>query len=1288
MENKCKNVDWRKWLAHIEEIPFAAYVVKNDDGLTLMGGNTSFYKLFDCSEDEIRKRYGGKLSALVDAEPLKAFPSHLSEAAGPVEVKQRVSHKGQDFWIVTGAIMLADEDASFLCCVSSDVTDYENNLRELSAFLEASDIAVAQAGLDYLEYDCLLDEAIVHSSNITILRSLADADGKIKNFVETMLTNMVVCPDFEKLWRRAFQLFSILNDKATYELQFNYGERGIRWVKLSVAPMSDSRYAVVLLEDITQEKDTAYSYLTETQCYQALLTEKDAYGHVDVTENRITLVGGMWNLYNEVINTITYSQLIEEFIFKVVHPEDRKHYLEVMQRDNFIQSFGNGIDRLGCEFRRIVEQNKMMWMRLSVYLFRNPITNHISALLTIQNVNEQKRQELLLQYDSSIDQLTRVYNRRMSEVLISEAILRMLPTDLCAFIVLDIDNFKQINDSSGHDEGDRVLSQLSDCLSHFFRRDDIVGRYGGDEFVIFLTDLSSHEGVEERLNELYDILRDKEDISCSAGVTVFQGQQPYADLFWQADLALYRAKNAGKGQFVFYDESILSEDNRRLVKPQQETELSEAALTAPFERRPSVTFKNAEDFDSIVGKQGDMAYLINPDNFDLICGNQAFYDRLGVSFTQCSGLKCYEAMHKRDTPCPFCSRANWSTDKFYLWRNMNAALEQEFLIKNKLITWNEREALLAIAIDISNDKSIVDSMDNGATETHSLLSGVQQMAAAQSLSAAIESSLETIGHFFRADTVGFWQYEPNTKKYVCPYVWEQNNCKSIYGKGSPEISEWLEKRVWLQSIMLESPEAMLNHSYNMYLYMKNHNIKNQNWVRINDESSTMGFIMINNSSSNLQNVAFLESFAVFLANELHKRNMIESTAYASWHDDLTDLLSRKSFELYIKEYAPDQIACIGVFIANLNNLKEINSTKGFQTGNYFLKKFALMLESAFKGNLVYRLNGDEFLVICPEVTRTMIEDSVALLEASIAEAGLFTASFGYSWDDIENNLSLLIEQATHAMEVHKKRYYDAIPLSVDTARRKMLNELVVSIENNEFEVFFQPKVELQNGRVIGAEALIRYHHKEAGYIQPAQFIDILEKNNIIRFIDLFVFEEVCKQLESWKKQGLFLPVISLNFSRLTLLERDILENMESIISRYDVLKKHVEIEITESVASMGKSILYQTAQDLYRAGYAIALDDFGTKYTNLAILADLDFNVLKVDRSIIGELDAQISRQLIMKNIISMCNDLQIDVLAEGIETHEQETILKSLNCQLGQGYLYGKPMPICEFEEKYVLKS
>lgn len=1263
-----------KWL------PCAAYLIKDDPDLTIIRGNSLFYELFGCMEESMRHRYASRLSAFISADSLSDWTALGHRETGSFAAfRQHIKKDSGDAWIYTQAIHYKNEKESIFCCVSFDISEWEREFQHFQLFQEGFQLIGEQIKFDAFEYQLSTGKSHICNIHEFLLPELLTQQPDHMDFSEFLVSRGLVGEEYIQTFYSSFESIRRGKDKVVCELRMKTRTGQYAWVRFSLmlkqTGLNADQYAIGILENITREKELSIQYLNETQFYQVMLSEKAAFAQVDVTMDHCTRFGGMWNLYNEIINTVTYSDLIEEFINKVVHPEDRKHYLELMQRENFIQSLDNGIDQLGCEFRRIVEQNKMMWMELCVHLFREPFTHHVLALVYIKNIDAEKKRELALLHDSERDHLTNIYNKKVAESLIQDYLKWMDRDEIYVFMILDMDNFKYINDAYGHKTGDQVLILLAELMGSVFRRDDIVGRFGGDEFIIFLKRIPSADQVQKRLASLYELLsREKEpELSCSIGLSmVYQGDS-YEQVFRQADIALYEAKSQGKGQYVFYRE----DSTRKEIEPRVSERMEYAAET----QIPEQASEDETTFEAFLAEQGDMAYLVDPDNFNLICGNKAFYDRIGVTESECTGIKCYEALHRRESPCPFCSKANWSTDKFYLWRNINTALEQEFLIKNKLVPWHGKEVLLAISIDISNNKSIVDSMENGATESHSILSGVQRMSEAVSLEDVMSSALETIGYFFRADGVRFWERRHTGKSYTCTSAWSRVPRNHVYGEA--EVNAWLQGKKWEQPVLIESPEAMLCSSYDMYQYMKNNGIINQRWVQLREGEQELGCIEVENISSNFQNVSFLESFIVFVALEVEKRKLMESVVYSNQHDDLTDLLSRNSFEQYMEKYRTDHVTQIGVMVANFDNLKRINSNYGFVAGNYCLKQFADMMKTIFPCAAIFRLNGDEFLVIAANVDRIVLENNIQRLKTLVEKNGTFTVSIGYSWDNVEKDLEILIEQSTAAMRVDKRRHYDSNLNSIDSGRRALLSRLMTSLQNGEFEVFLQPKVELARGRIVGAEALIRYRHKDMGIITPDKFIDTLEKNNLIRYIDLFVFEEVCKILESWKKAGMRLPVISLNFSRLTLLERDILSSMEKIITKYDVDRKDIEIEITESVANMGKSILYQAARELSEAGFHISLDDFGTSYTNLSILADIDFNVLKLDKSLIGTMVDQDNNQIILKNIIYMCKELGIDVIAEGVETLDQEEVLRNLKCKLGQGYLYGKPMPVGEFQSK-----
>lgn len=1152
--------------------------------------------------------------------------------------------------------------------------------------------AAQQSAIDLFEYDPLTGIARILSNNAVLPAWLFGQNGRCVRFLDKLASEGFVMQEDEVVLRSALAEVAKGAGRNTCEIKVRARDGSLAWAQVVLSSKGAGQCVVGVMENITQQKETLHHLINETQFYQAVLSEQDAYAQVDVTEDRIARAGGLWNLYNELKSTMPYSQLAREFFGKVVHPEDRAHYAELMQRENFIESFESGVEQLGCEFRCIVDQNRMTWMRLSAHLFRDPFTQHILALLCIKDIDDKKKQEMLLLRDSTRDQLTNIYNKKMAQKAISDYVSAVSPEEHYAFVILDLDDFKDINDLQGHEAGDRALIHLANTLGRTFRKDDIIGRFGGDEFIVFLKNITSKEWVGECLADLYQDLRLDADIplACSGGVVYASGPGSYERLFRRADIALYAAKGAGKGCFKFADDLDAMDLWQKL--PQEPSSAAhrgrtKGSLFAGNEEHESLVTASS-DFDAFVGCQGDIAYVVDTETYELMCGNSSFYNRLGITAEQCRGRTCYEVMQDRETPCPFCGKVNWSAEKFYLWRNYNPALDQEFLMKNKLVEWQGREVLLALAVDVSNDKSLVDSLDTTVMGVHSALGGVQRMSEARTLVQALNSALETIGSFFFADTVRFWRRCDASEPYSCIHVWAKDELATLGGLELTAVSDWLDMREHKEYIVLESPEALLSESLGMYRHLKDRSIRNQHWMQVKDKDEELGYISIDNVARNFQNTLFLESFSTFFATELKKRFLTEDALHSARHDDLTNLLSRRSFEEYLTTYNADEVFSVGVVLLNFNNLKGINGTRGFQTGNYYLRQLADVLAGSFADYDTYRLNGDEFLTIARNIGQAELAIAVREVEHSVREIGSFSVAIGYSWDDVENDLRTLIDQATQVMQANKTLYYDTAADAEAAERRKMLSELMAEIEVGHFLVHFQPKVEFEFRQVMGAEALVRYCSEKTGIVLPTQFIGMLEENNLIRYVDLFVLEEVCRQLACWKKQGLFLPVISLNFSRLTLLERDIVSSVEAIVSRYGVEKSHIEIEITESIADIGKNILCQTARDLYEAGYAISLDDFGTKYTNLSMLADIDFGVLKLDKSLVGALASRENYQAILKNVIRMCKDLFIDVIAEGVETREQEEILRKLECKLGQGFLYGRPMPALEFEQTYLMST
>ncbi|WP_415918444.1 putative bifunctional diguanylate cyclase/phosphodiesterase, partial [Xylanivirga thermophila] len=252
-------------------------------------------------------------------------------------------------------------------------------------------------------------------------------------------------------------------------------------------------------------------------------------------------------------------------------------------------------------------------------------------------------------------------------------------------------------------------------------------------------------------------------------------------------------------------------------------------------------------------------------------------------------------------------------------------------------------------------------------------------------------------------------------------------------------------------------------------------------------------------------------------------------------------------------------------------------------------------------------------------------------------------------------------------------------------RMEMLNMLCSAVEKREFSLYYQPQVDIKTGKIVGAEALIRWTHSKRGAISPADFIPIAEQGGLIEKIDKWVIKEVFGQKKIWDKKGYKDVELSLNISAKTLVYGDLIEYIKSLIGCIDVSKDYICFEITETALLNDWETAILVINDLRSMGFKVALDDFGTGHSSLTYLKKLPIDVLKIDRQFINDIDESNDREgLISPYIIQMAHALKLKVVAEGVETPKQLKFLEGHGCDIGQGYIFSKPILPEKIEEMF----
>jgi EAL domain-containing protein (putative c-di-GMP-specific phosphodiesterase class I) len=245
------------------------------------------------------------------------------------------------------------------------------------------------------------------------------------------------------------------------------------------------------------------------------------------------------------------------------------------------------------------------------------------------------------------------------------------------------------------------------------------------------------------------------------------------------------------------------------------------------------------------------------------------------------------------------------------------------------------------------------------------------------------------------------------------------------------------------------------------------------------------------------------------------------------------------------------------------------------------------------------------------------------------------------------------------------------------------NSMADALRNNEFRAYAQPKYDISTNTLIGAELLVRWISPSKGFLEPAAFIPSFEKNGFIYQIDCFMLEEACKSLRRYLDSDIYVLPFSVNLSRITLAHPDFLTSVQEIVDKYYIPHHYIEFEITESIFSEDYENMINVLNQLKSWDFIINMDDFGTGYSALTLLKDLPLDVIKLDHDFLARsVSNDKNTTYILKSIIDMAHSLDIKVVSEGIEKQEQLDMLKALNCEIGQGFLFAKPMPIEDYDK------
>lgn len=423
----------------------------------------------------------------------------------------------------------------------------------------------------------------------------------------------------------------------------------------------------------------------------------------------------------------------------------------------------------------------------------------------------------------------------------------------------------------------------------------------------------------------------------------------------------------------------------------------------------------------------------------------------------------------------------------------------------------------------------------------------------------------------------------------------------------------------------------------------------------------------------------------------------EQEKYKASHDSLTGLLNRDQFYEDVHDMVNKyHDTTFYLICSNIKDFKFINEIFGMEKGNQVLIKQAkLMASNPSERTICARLMNDRFALCLPreEFDEKRVADSVKELQREFTGNSFHMHMYMgvYEIRDRDEAVRIMVDKANIAADTIKNNYdccvayYDEHLLEISIEQRRLLGEFEPALQKDELVMYLQPQVN-RDGAAKGAEALVRWVHPSRGILTPYAFIDILENAGLIYKLDLYIWEKAAQKLAEWKEKGYGSYHISVNISTKDFYIIDIYETFTGLINKYGIAASNLHLEITETTLMTDFEKNMNIIHKLQDVGFRVEIDDFGSGYSSLNMLKDISADVLKIDMGFLRKSENEVKGQDILESIIALAGKIGMDVITEGVETKKQLDMLTMMGCHEFQGYYFSKPVPVSEFEEKYLV--
>ncbi|MEE0421736.1 MAG: EAL domain-containing protein [Lachnospiraceae bacterium] len=688
----------------------------------------------------------------------------------------------------------------------------------------------------------------------------------------------------------------------------------------------------------------------------------------------------------------------------------------------------------------------------------------------------------------------------------------------------------------------------------------------------------------------------------------------------------------------------------------------------------------------------DFIYLSDLETYEMYLISATDPSEIEMSWKGYEGQKCYQVLQKRESPCPFCTNYRLEKGTDYIWRHHNELLDQDFILKDRLVEWKGKTVRMETVISIK-DEERVESVLWRTLNSQNLLNACScYLIEGVSLVESCQAIARKVQEFYNA-------HHCVVVSFGTDPVYVKEEAGKLYpvlreaGK-HPEalLREWYQKLRDGRMVLVKEADESLRKK------LGDEELLSFCTVPVSAEGKVIGLIGLYNIKSNWSEIALLTLLAGQMSGFMARLELEQEKRRIKYFDRITGYLNFEGYREQVNHILETRKGeRYTLWYSDLKNFKYINDVFGYDVGDQLIRYEAEYLKASLvEGESFCRISADNFSVLKKYESQEEIQGFFDNLVKKLQEFGPIKARKYkldlvcgvYLVDNPGDELSLdeMINRANMAQKYIKSKAGSQVAIFDDEMRRRVVRELQLeagmkdALKKEEFVLYMQPQVPMRREKRIRAEVLVRWKKEDGSILMPGEFIGLFERDGLIVDLDRYVFEHACSYLREWLDRGCN-HGIAVNISRMSMLTPGFVEEYSSIKKKYGIPDGLIELEFTENVVVENLKSFMEITVELQKNGFRCAMDDFGTSQSSLNVLKTLPLDVLKLDRLFFQSEDFERERgRAVVDCVVQMARVLHMTTVAEGVEGHRQVEELAEMGCDYIQGFIFAKPMPAEDF--------